>query len=299
MRFSGKPGNHPAGSLHAQIAEQHLEHYLATLRGKLADAREDWLQPTWRTDLVNKTTRSAPPRLQQPPRKFPVLARPPSQSFILAIEHDPYNGDVARVRVAGPVVEFCLMQLGELELRAELDAAAEIGVDLVKVCAELDVAHLPAAQWEPYRAEGNWRAALDAWLADAVSVLDGYRSLTPCPERDIPDRDILEVSYRLGIEAGCGRDTGWRDWLADRLPHWPDKHLADQYRLTLLNPGAGPRTESGFSMIGADRESNHRTAIDLMRLFGYTGPAPLPTLPWCRLPDYWTNASPEEGPPMW
>ncbi|MDA3660412.1 hypothetical protein [Mycobacterium xenopi] len=185
------------------------------------------------------------------------------------------------------------MQLGDLELRAELDAAAEMGVDLVKVCAELDVANVPAAQWEPYRAEGNWRAALDAWYVDAVSVLDGYRSLKPCPERDIPDRDILEVSYRLGIEAGSSRNTGWRDWLADRLPHWPDKHLADQYRLTLLDPGARPRathSESALSLIGADRESYHRTAVNLLRLFGYTGPAPLPTLPWCRLPDYWTNA---------
>nr|WP_181407302.1 hypothetical protein [Mycobacterium celatum] len=185
------------------------------------------------------------------------------------------------------------MQLGDLELRAELNAAAEMGVDLVKVCAELDVANVPAAQWEPYRPEGNWRAALDAWYVDAgkrprrlpqPQTMPGARHTGPRHSRSlIPSRH----------RAGSSRNTGWRDWLADRLPHWPDKHLADQYRLTLLDPGARPRathSESALSLIGADRESYHRTAVNLLRLFGYTGPAPLPTLRWCRLPDYWTNA---------
>ncbi|EUA17578.1 hypothetical protein I553_10670 [Mycobacterium xenopi 4042] len=163
-------------------------------------------------------------------------------------------------------------------------------------CAQLDVAHLEAALWEPYAAAGDWRSALDAWCSASIDAFQEYvlqvvATSGRCRGIDLHElvfrRDMLEASYRAGIAAGTGEDNGWREWLATRAAERWEPDRAECYRMAMLDEGlpAEPLYFADFTT----KMPYKRTSYDPYfqeRLYGYRKlHNDLETLP-----TYWTVA---------
>lgn len=276
----------------------HTSHYTWVLGDVLTAAREGRLSLTWRADLIARTMNPPPRRSIFEPLGggTHTLAAILSGTPVASAPPPPPPKPVA-----GPVLKSCVLGQRGRGPCADLDA------DTVQTCAALDVAHIPPAAWEPQAAKGDWRAALDEWFAAASAVaadaalaarvirlarpdstsagVEEYRL-----DQERIERDLLEVSYRAGIEAGTGVDNGWRDWLAERLHHWGDSQRRRQYHLALLNHdmphwGHVPSTPRDAD-VGNDP------------YHGAFGAAPpLPPLPTHPIPDYWRTSDREGSTP--
>lgn len=117
-----------------------------------------------------------------------------------------------------------------------------------------DLTALPPQPWEPYAAGGDWRAALDAWYHDSLTLHDLYyddltRPLragfwpTPRPEHlaqrdqdDAQDNELaalsrarecarIEALYRGGLAAG-GHDEDWIGWCHRYIETWDGRDTA-------------------------------------------------------------------------
>lgn len=103
---------------------------------------------------------------------------------------------------------------------------------------------MPARAWEPYAADGDWRAALNAWHADTLAI-DEYRRqpVDPLltehlaeyfgttigvripPGVEAMGRAFHDASYRAGLAAGG--DESFNDW---------QERLDDQLKALPLSP---------------------------------------------------------------
>lgn len=277
----------------------HTNHYAWLLGDVLTAARDGRLSSTWRADLIART-------MNPPPRRsiFEPLGRvssPVSNPLFAGTPVDSAPPQPPKPPVAGLVLKSCVLGQRGRGPCADLDA------DTVQTCAALDVAHIPSAPWEPHAAKGDWRAALDAWFAaasavaaDAALAARVIRLARPDPtsagveeyrlDQERIERDLLEVSYRAGIEAGTGVDNGWRDWLAERLDHWGDSQRRKQHHLALLNHDMPHWGHVPSTPRDAD------VAHDPYR--GALGAAPpLPPLPAHPIPDYWRTPDREGSTP--
>lgn len=288
MRFDGKPGKWwwtPAVSDYRyDFHRAHFDAYLQAFDQQLTAAREGRLSPTWRDAATVRTamlragcTRNPLFRLQasyiseKPPTPKPA---PPGPLTVHQVE-----------ALLEPITHGCLMELPPDVVTAQADVGRAAGVDLMAVCAQLDVAAIPPADWEPYATGGDWDAALRAWYRAAGDVLtyrrQGVRPMVAAADHQI-DVDLLEVSYRAGVAAGTGHpDESWRVWLAERTYTWLDHSAAAKYRLALLDfdsPTWAPPPPAPDPYHGAFRDGDRISAPP---------PPPLPLIPAHPIPDYW------------
>ena len=115
-----------------------------------------------------------------------------------------------------------------LQRRAEFPIM-QMYVDIDVLVAN-EVAGWPRRPWEPYAANGDWRAALDAWYEDRLAVEATYETagwqglvkLYPTEtesgwwHRQQRCRDTLGAWYRAGL-AGGGEPIDWTSWLKQRI----------------------------------------------------------------------------------
>lgn len=91
---------------------------------------------------------------------------------------------------------------------------------------EHEVATMPPQKWEPFVADGDSRAALDAWY-NATLLLDEYRQTTHAAASSsrlsILDQyvwqnmhDLWGASYRAGLKS-MGYDIDWANWYHTRI----------------------------------------------------------------------------------
>ncbi|UQX13472.1 hypothetical protein [Candidatus Mycobacterium methanotrophicum] len=158
--------------------------------------------------------------------------------------------------------------------------------DDVDIVALHEVATSPAAPWEPYGANGDWRRALSAWRDAALNALNVSESAM---ERHLGDlmatgaaayskwatttsvdgfvcqmqRDQIGAQYRAGLAAG-GDEVDWLGWYRDRVAAWDTTGAS--YRRALKQGMLEALTDP----VEAAEQAN-----------------------WEFLPGYWTHARPE------
>lgn len=287
MRFDGKPGKWwwtpGVYDYRYEFHRAHFDAYLQALDRQLTAAREGRLSPTWRDAATVRTamlragcTRNPLLRLQA----SYIFEKPPTPK-----PAPPGPLTVQAEALLEPITHGCLMELPADVLSAQVDAGRAAGVDLWAVCAQLDVAAIPPADWEPYATDGDWNAALRAWYRAAGDVLtyrrQRIRPMVAAADHQI-DVDLLEVSYRAGVVAGTGHpDESWKGWLAEHTYTWLDQSAAAKYRLALLDFGsptwAPPPPAFDDPYHGAFwRPTDSRPSAH-----------PLPLIPAHPIPDYW------------
>lgn len=288
MRFDGKPGKWwctPAAYDHRyDFHRAHFDAYLEALDRQITAVREGRLSTTWRDDLITSTRTNAR-RDRNPLFSLLPTARPAPPQVALSVHEI----------LSGPITHGCLMELPADVLSAQVEAGRAAGLNLLAICAQLDVAAIPAADWEPYATGGDWDAALRAWYRALCGVLayrrQRVRPMVAAANHQI-DCDLAELSYRAGVAAGIGRhDDSW-DWLAERTYSWLDHSAAANYRLALLDfdsstgraaatpPPPAPDPYRGTWLITSDRRASAH---------------PLPLIPAHPLPAYWTEPAPVDA----
>lgn len=288
MRFDGKPGKWwwtpTVYDYRYDVHRAHFDAYLQALDRQLTAAREGRLSTTWRDAATVRTA-----MLRAGCKRNPLFGSRASYIFEKPPTPKPAPPGPLTVHqteaLLEPITHRCLMELPPDVVTTQVDAGRAAGVDLMAICAQLDVTAIPPADWEPYATGGDWEAALRAWYRAAGDVLtyrrQRARPMVAAADHQI-DVDLLEVSYRAGVAAGTGHpDESWKEWLAERTYTWLDHSAAAKYRLALLDfdsptwapppPAFDDPYNGAFWGLVDSRPSAHR----------------LPLIPAHPIPDYW------------
>jgi hypothetical protein len=134
-----------------------------------------------------------------------------------------------------------------LDWRAHLDMGYSSTAQIYSDCDELamhEIATMPPQLWEPYVAQGDWRAALNAWHTASLELEEYVEALRtrPAPSLAVAAgisftspaggplgqhvrallADMRTASYQAGLAAG-GDDVDWQAWLRSREGAYPAK----------------------------------------------------------------------------
>lgn len=231
--------------LRADARTAHAQRYNDTLRNQLNAARRGWLSPTWRDNLI-RSTLTNPPRSGPRPNPDTTCHQPLTQTQ--ARQPQPPTPPHPASLDVGAAAHKCLMNQRD----TDHDTDPPTGTNYIPIwaCADLDVANISPAAWEPYATNGDWRTALDAWYTASIDAFEDYalrfNHHTKPDEFDTNNdllikkgidlqawRDELEASYRAGIAAGTHITSEWTNWFADRIKQRRNPQQPPHYRLLL------------------------------------------------------------------